>query len=158
MEPITETEALTQRISAIFQTMTFPGLSGRIRTLSYEAGTVALEFEVAAALANPFGALQGGVVATLLDACMGIAGTVKAGGALAMPLAELKVSFVRPIAPGRIIGMGETIRLGKNLAFVEGTLLSESGSVLARATGTACPTPWPQALPAGQVPGAASLG
>ena len=143
MQPITETEALIRHVSAIFQTMTFPGLSGRIRTLSYEAGTVALEFEAAAALANPFGALHGGVVATLLDACMGIAGTVKSGGALAMPLAEMKISFVRPIAPGIIVGMGETIRLGKQLAFVEGTLLSASGGVLARATGTACPAPWP---------------
>lgn len=152
MEPITETEALIQRISAIFETMTLPGLGGRIRTLSYQAGTVTLEFEAAASLANPFGALQGGVVATLLDACMGIAGTVKSGGALAMPLAEMKISFVRPIAPGRIVGMGETIRLGKQLAFVEGTLLSESGGLLARASGTACPTPWPQARPPDPAP------
>ncbi len=155
MEPITETEALIQRISAIFHSMTFPGLSGRIRALSYEAGTVALEFEVSAALANPFGALHGGVVATLLDACMGIAGTVKSGAALAMPLAEMKISFVRPIAPGTIIGTGETLRLGKNLAFIEGTLFSESGGVLARATATACPTPWPGAR---TEPGPAPLG
>jgi acyl-coenzyme A thioesterase PaaI-like protein len=57
--------------------MTTLGLSGRIRALSYEAGTVALEFEVAHSLANRFGAVQGGIVAALLDACIGIAGAVK---------------------------------------------------------------------------------
>jgi uncharacterized protein (TIGR00369 family) len=145
MEPITDHDALIQRISAIFQTMTFPGLSGRIRELSYAAGTVTIEFEVARSLANPFGAIQGGVVAILLDACIGIAGTVKSGATLAMPLAEMKTSFVRPVLPGIAIGTGETIRLGKNLAFIEGTLLNESGNVLARASGTACPTPWPSA-------------
>jgi uncharacterized protein (TIGR00369 family) len=143
MEPITDTEALIQRITAIFQTMTIAGLSGRIRELSYDAGTVTLDFEVAQALANSFGTVQGGIVAALLDACIGIAGAVKSGGTLAMPLAEMKISFVRPVLPGTVVGTGEIIRLGKNLAFIEGTLLSEAGSVLARASATAIPTPWP---------------
>jgi len=143
MEPITDTEALIQRISAIFQTMAIPGLSGRIRDLSYEAGSVTIAFEVANSLANPFGFVQGGIVATLLDACVGIAGAVKSGGTLAMPLVEMKTSFVRPIVPGRIVGAGEIIRLGKNLAFIEGTLLTQKGDVLARASATAMPIPWP---------------
>jgi len=145
MQPITDTAALIQRITAIFQTMAIPGVSGQIRELSYETGTVTLEFEVAQSLANHFGAVQGGIVAALLDACIGIAGTVKSGGAFAMPLAEMKTSFMRPILPGKIIGTGATIRLGKNLAFIEGTLFSEAGNVLARASGTAVPTPWPSA-------------
>jgi uncharacterized protein (TIGR00369 family) len=147
MEPIIDTEALSQKITAIFQTMAIPGLTGRIRELSYEAGTVTLEFEVAQSLANPFGAVQGGIVATLLDACIGIAVTVKSGGTLAMPLVEMKTSFIRPVMPGNIVGTGQTIRLGKHLAFIEATLFSESGNVLARASGTASPTPWPGAKP-----------
>jgi uncharacterized protein (TIGR00369 family) len=147
MEPITDTQTLTETMTAIFQTMTIQGLSGRIRELSYEAGTVTLEFEVDRSLANPFGAVQGGIVATLLDACIGIAGAVKSGGTLGMPLAEMKTSFVRPVLPGTIVGKGETIRLGKHLAFIEGTLFSASGDLLARASGTAFPTPWPSARP-----------
>src|SRR5690242_4317765 len=134
MEPITDTNALIERITAIFQTMTIPGLSGRIRELSYEAGTVTLDFEVAQSLANPFGAIQGGIVTTLLDACIGVAGAVKSGGTLAMPLAEIKTSFVRPVLPGSVVGTGEIIRIGKNIAFIEGTLWSKEGSVLARAS------------------------
>ena len=145
MEPITDTKALIERITANFQTMAIPGLSGRIRELSYDAGTVTLDFEVAQSLANPFGTVQGGIIATLLDACIGIAGAVKSGGTLAMPLIEMKTSFVRPILPGTVVGMGEVIRLGKNLAFIEGTLLSEAGNVLARASATALPISWPNA-------------
>ena len=143
MEPVVESEALKQRMTEIFQTMKVPGLSATIREVSYEAGTVTLEFDVADSLANPFGAVTGGIVSTLLDACLGIAGSVKSGGTLAMPLAEMKTSFVRPVIPGKVLGKGETVRLGKGLAFIEGTLLSPSGVVLARASGTASPLPWP---------------
>jgi uncharacterized protein (TIGR00369 family) len=143
VEPVTESEALKQRMTAIFQTMKIPGISGTLLEVSYEAGTVTLEFEVAHSLANPFGAVTGGIVCTLLDACLGIAGSVESGGTLAMPLAEMKTSFVRPVLPGKVLGRGETVRLGKALAFIEGTLLSPSGDVLARASGTASPLPWP---------------
>jgi uncharacterized protein (TIGR00369 family) len=142
MEPITDAEALIQHMTAIFSTMKVPGLDGRIRELSYEAGTVTLDFDVSQSLANPFGFVQGGIVAVLLDGCIGMAGAIKSGGVLGMPLAEIKVSFVRPVLPGLVVGKGETIRLGKSLAFIEGTLFSQSGVVLARASGTAKPSPF----------------
>ena len=53
----------------------------------------------------------------------------------------------RPVLPGTIVGKGQSIRLGKHLAFIEGTLFSASENVLARAPGTAFPTAWPSAKP-----------
>jgi len=44
--------------------------------------------------------VQGGIVATMLAACIGVADAVKSGGLLAMPLAEMKTSFIRPALPG----------------------------------------------------------
>ena len=143
MEPIKNREDLIQRMTTLFSSVGVPGLRGQIRDLSYEAGTVTIDLQVDASLANQLGFVQGGVVATMLDGCIGVAGAVKSGGLLAMPLAEMKTSFVRPILPGTVVGKGETIRLGKKIAFIEATLLSEDGKLLARASGTASPTPFP---------------
>jgi len=147
MKPVTDREALIQRMTALFSEISVAGLDLRIRDLSYEAGTVTLDFEVSPTLANQLGFVQGGIVATMLDACIGMAGAIKSGGLLAMPLAEMKTTFVRPVQSGRLVGKGDTIRLGKNLAFIEASLFSEAGSLLARASGTASPVPFPDVTP-----------
>jgi uncharacterized protein (TIGR00369 family) len=87
--------------------------------------------------------VQGGIAATMLDACVGVAGAVKSG-VLGMPLVEMQVSFVRPVVVGAVVGSGETIRLGKQLAFIEATLWNTGGTVLARASATASPMPFPE--------------
>jgi uncharacterized protein (TIGR00369 family) len=142
--PITDPEALLQRMKDLFSSIDVPGLKVQILDVSYETGTVDIEFEVIDGLANQLGSVQGGIVATMLDACIGIAGATKSGGILAMPLAEMKTTFVRPASVGKIIGRGETLKLGKKLAFIEATLLDENGELLAKASGTACPVPFPE--------------
>jgi len=111
-----------------------------------ETGTTTLRFEVSAASANQFGSVQGGVVATLLDACIGIAGAVRSGGVLAMPLAEMNVSFIRPAPSGTLIGSGVAMRLGRKVGFIEGTLSDVGGQIVARGSGTAIPTPFPDTV------------
>src|SRR6185436_12528351 len=136
---------LMQRMKALFAGVELPGLKISIRDVSYEAGSVTLDFEVDRSLANQLGSVQGGVVATMLDACIGMAGTIKSGGVLAMPCAEMKVSFVRPVPPGALVGRGETIRLGKTIAFIEASLFDEAGKLLARGSATTAPIPFPDA-------------
>jgi uncharacterized protein (TIGR00369 family) len=128
----------------LFSSIDVPGLKVQILNVSYETGTVDIEFEVADGLANQLGYVLGGIVTTMLDGCIGIAGATKSGGILAMPLAEMKTTFVRPASVGKIIGRGETLKLGKKLAFIEATLLDENGELLAKASGTACPVPFPE--------------
>ena len=144
MAPITERQALLHHMRDLFSSIDVPGLEIKILDVSYEKGTVDIEFEVADGLANQLGFVQGGIVATMLDACIGIAGATKSGGILAMPLAEMKTTFVRPASVGKIIGRGETLKLGKKLAFIEAILLDETGELLAKASGTACPVPFPE--------------
>lgn len=144
MEPITNHQELLKHMKSLFSSIDVPGLEILISDISYDKGTAALQFNVMPGLANQFGFVQGGIVATMLDACIGIAGATKSGGVLAMPLAEMKTTFVRPMAVGRVIGKGETIKLGRKLAFIEASLFSESGSLLAKASGTASPVPFPE--------------
>jgi acyl-coenzyme A thioesterase PaaI-like protein len=44
--------------------------------------------------------------------------------------------------PGRLTGVGRVIRWGKTIAFTEGDLTDSEGRVVAKATGTAMPTPF----------------
>ena len=143
---ISDAEELKKRMMALFDGVEVPGLKRSIRNVSFETGKATLDFEVDQSLANPLGSVQGGVVATMLDGCIGIAGASKSGGVMAMPCAELKVSFVRPVQPGVVVGYGETIRLGKTVAFIEATLVDHDGKLLARASATAVPSPFPDPL------------
>ncbi len=144
MDPITDNARLLLRMRELFPPeIHLPGVDLDIVAVDYEAGTTTLRFEVADARANQFGAVQGGVVATMLDGCIGIAGAVGSGGTLAMPLAEINVSYIRPVPSGTLIGKGAVTRLGRKVGFIEGTLFDLDGGVLARGSGTAIPTPFP---------------
>ena len=46
----------------------------------------------------------------------------------------MTVNFLAPARPGKLIGEASVIQLGKTIAFVEGKLMAEDGSVLARAS------------------------
>lgn len=143
MEAITDQQVLLEHMKRLFSSIDVPGLEILVSEVSYEQGTATLQFDVMPGLANQLGFVQGGIVATMLDACLGIAGASKSGGVLAMPLAEMKTTFVRPVPVGRVIGTGETIKLGRKIAFIEASLISESGLLLAKASGTAAPVPFP---------------
>ena len=144
VDPITDNVRLLARIRELFPPeICLPGVDLDIVETDYEAGTTKLRFEVADARANQFGAVQGRVVAWMLDGCIGIAGAVRSGGVLAMPLAEINVSYIRPVPAGTLVGKGVVARLGRKVGFIEGTLFDLDGRVLARGSGTAIPTPFP---------------
>jgi uncharacterized protein (TIGR00369 family) len=72
---------------------------------------------------------------------------------------SLTVNFLAPARPGPITGEAKVIQLGKTVAFVEGRLMAEDGTVLATGTTSArlvetvkaiapAVSPRPAALPA----------
>ena len=52
---------------------------------------------------------------------------------------DLIVSFRRPVHPGRVVGRGRVVKLGKAIAFLEAELFDEAGTLLARATSSTVP-------------------
>ncbi len=149
MEPITDDGLLLERMRALFPSDLTPGLRAEILAVDREEGTTSLRYAVDDVAVNQLGAALGGIVAAMLDGCIGIAGAARSGGVLAMPLAELNVSFVRPVPVGVVHGTGKVTRLGRRVGFIEGTLFDEGGRVVARGTGTAIPTPFPDVDPPG---------
>jgi uncharacterized protein (TIGR00369 family) len=53
------------------------------------------------------------------------------------PTTDLHVQFLRPTWPGRLTGRGRVVRGGKDVAFLAGELLNDSGRLVACATATA---------------------
>ena len=103
------------------------------------AGTIGIAFHPTAAMLNPRGTVQGGIVAAMLDDTMGPALANTTGGTIVPSSIDLNVSFLRPVQPGRVIGRGRVVKLGKAVAFLEAELFDEAGTLLARATSSAVP-------------------
>jgi len=93
-------------------------------------------------LLNPMKQIQGGYLCAMLDEAMSVACMVASGMTHVAPTAEMKTSFYRPAQPGPIKGIGRVVKWGRTIAFTEGELYDPEGRLLAKATGTAVPTPF----------------
>ena len=102
-----------------------------------DAGTIEVGFLAADTFLNPVGVIQGGFLAAMLDETLGPALIATLGPDQFAPTADLHIQFLRPAKPGRLIGRGRVVRKGRDLAFMSGELVDESGEVVAVATATA---------------------
>ena len=93
-------------------------------------------------LLNPMKQIQGGYLCAMLDEAMSVACMVASGMTHVAPTLEMKTSFLRPAQPGPIKGIGRVVKWGRTVAFTEGELYDPEGRLLAKATGTAIPTPF----------------
>jgi acyl-CoA thioesterase len=85
---------------------------------------------------NPGGIVHGGVIATLLDACIGLALRTKLGMDLNHVTIELGIHYLAPARAGALIGRGRAVRTGDRVSFGEAELTSEKGRVLAKGSAT----------------------
>ncbi len=87
---------------------------------------------------NPIGTTHGGILATLLDSCVGCAVHTELGEGDTYTTLELKVNYLRPVMAdgGRITATGETIHVGGRVATAEGRLHGPDGRLCAHATTT----------------------
>jgi len=102
-----------------------------------EQGWVRIGFDGRKDFCNPAGFVQGGILSAMLDDTMGPAVFVMTDGRLYTATITMTVNFLAPAKPGRIIGEATVTQLGRTIAFVEGRLMSDDGTVLATATTSA---------------------
>ena len=118
-------------------------LGFRIVAVSQADKSVEVEFEAKPELLlNPMKQVQGGYLCAMLDECMSVACMVASGMTHVAPTAEMKTTFFRPAMPGKLKGIGKVAKWGRTIAFTEGELYDAEGRLLAKATGTAVPTPF----------------
>lgn len=102
-----------------------------------ETGAVVIAFEGKPAFCNPGGNVQGGFVAAMLDDTLGPTVLVKTKGAAYCATIDLAVRFLAPARPGRLVGHGRLVQLGKTIAFLEGELRDADDRIVATATAAA---------------------
>jgi uncharacterized protein (TIGR00369 family) len=118
-------------------------LGFRMVAVSQAAMTVEAAFDAKAELlANPMGQIQGGYVTAMLDEVMSVACMVASKMTCVAPTLEMKTSFLRPAMPGELKAIGRVVKWGRTVAFTEGEIYDAAGRLLAKATGTALPTPF----------------
>jgi uncharacterized protein (TIGR00369 family) len=118
-------------------------LGFRMVGVSQATKSVEVEFDARAELLlNPMKQIQGGYLCAMLDEAMSVACMVASGMTAVAPTLEMKTSFFRPGQPGKIKGIGRVVKWGRQVAFTEGELYDPEGRLLAKATGTAIPTPF----------------
>ena len=100
-------------------------------------GWIRIGFDGKRDFCNPAGLVQGGILSAMLDDTMGPAVFVMTDGRLYTATITMTVNFLAPAKPGKIVGEANVTQLGKTIAFVEGRLMSEDGTVLATASTSA---------------------
>jgi len=103
-----------------------------------ERGRVVVTAEPSDIHLNPAGTVHGGLAATMLDSCMGLAiqSTLEKG--VGSTTLEFKISFVRPITPetGPIRAEGTVISRGRRVSTAEGRVTDGNGRLLVHGTTT----------------------
>jgi uncharacterized protein (TIGR00369 family) len=107
------------------------------RLVAWDEGYARIELELSERHLNRRGSLQGGVIATLLDAACGYAGIYPGhpGGTRHAATLQLSIAYLEKCTRGTIVAEGLVERLGKNVYFSRGTLLLDATKTLATAQG-----------------------
>jgi uncharacterized protein (TIGR00369 family) len=118
-------------------------LNTMARTLGYdvveaESGRVAITLTPTGAHLNPSGTVHGGLTATLLDSCMGLAVRSMLDKGMGSTTLEFKISLVRAITleTGEIRAEGKVLNCGRRVGTAEGRVTDTKGRLLAHGTTT----------------------
>jgi uncharacterized protein (TIGR00369 family) len=117
------------------------GLAGGalpLNTIAETLGRVVLSITPTSAHLNPWGTVHGGLTATLLDSCMGLAVQSTLAKGLGSTTLEFKISLIRPITPetGRVSAEGRIINAGRKVGIADGRVTDGQGRLLAHGTTT----------------------
>jgi uncharacterized protein (TIGR00369 family) len=109
-----------------------------IRLTDRKPGRAELQLDVAPRHLNREATLQGGVIATLLDAACGYADLPREGDSQPgnVVTAMLASSYLTQVRQGRLTAIGIVRTSGHRLFFASGELVAERGTLIARTQGT----------------------
>src|SRR6266576_1230372 len=118
-------------------------LNTMARTLGYDIaeaslGRVVVTADPSGDHLNPAGTVHGGLAATLLDTCMGLAVQTTMERGFGSTTLEFKISLLRPITSetGPIKAEGIVISSGRRIGTAEGRLTDTEGRLFAHGTTT----------------------
>lgn len=106
-----------------------------IKVTSVETGRVVTVLDVKANQRNSWGAPHGGVVMTLLDFTMSMAGRTSHTTGKGAVTVEMKTNFIAA-GEGALTCVGEVAQAGRSLIFCSGEVHDATGKLCAQALGT----------------------
>ncbi|HYM65726.1 MAG TPA: PaaI family thioesterase [Patescibacteria group bacterium] len=111
------------------------------RIAEAEPGRVVVELEAGPQHRHGGGVVQGGVIAQIADASMGMALATLQEDRVWNTTIELKINFIRPFVEGRLRAEGRVVEMRQTLLFGEADVLDDRGRLIARASSTCMPLP-----------------
>ena len=128
------------REQPLFQGMGF----SKILEFSRENQSIKIEYIAEPRHCHSGNIVQGGYVTGWIDSAMAHSVMIPTDFKFSPLTLELKITFLKSANPGIIIAAAKVIKLGKSIAFVEGTLTNESGDLIAKGTSTNKLVPMPK--------------
>ena len=96
-------------------------------------GQVSVEMRVEERHVNLQGFVHGGMLAILADTTCGLSIRSAMEPGRLHVTADLDIHFLAPASPGRVLGRGTAVKVGRSLAFAEASIEDDQGRLLARA-------------------------
>jgi uncharacterized protein (TIGR00369 family) len=106
-----------------------------LKVVEWTPGRAVVSLEITDALKNRRGDAHGGVTAALLDAALGLACQSHEDDWKSEGTVTLNVQFIEP-ARGTLLAEARLLRAGRTVAFVEGEVRDQKGTLVAKATAT----------------------
>ena len=101
-------------------------------------------YEILPEHCNSAGGIQGGILAAFADSVLGGASALYLPPERYPALAEMKISIFRPAAAGTTLtGKGRVLKAGGRVLFAEAEVFDETGTLIAKASGTEIPADVP---------------
>ena len=120
------------REQPLFEGMGF----SKILEFSRENQSIKIEYIAEPRHCHSGNIVQGGYVTGWIDSAMAHSVMIPTDFKFSPLTLELKITFLKSANPGIVIAAAKVIKLGKSIAFVEGTLTNESGDLIAKGTST----------------------
>jgi len=128
------------REQPLFQGMGF----SKILEFSRENQSIKIEYIAKPRHCHSGNIVQGGYVTGWIDSAMAHSVMIPTDFKFSPLTLELKITFLKSANPGIVIAAAKVIKLGKSIAFVEGSLTNESGDLIAKGTSTNKLVPMPK--------------
>jgi uncharacterized protein (TIGR00369 family) len=107
---------------------------GRWEFLSSQDGHAQMSWTPTPDMANPFGSVHGGIIATVIDESCGAA-LMPLIEAPSAPTVSLNVEYLHAVQiGGTYTVIGEIVRRGRAMAIADARILDEEGKMLVRGT------------------------
>lgn len=107
-----------------------------ISLVHIDSGSSELRLDLEPHHLNPGGIAHGGVLATLLDASIGLALRTKLGMSFDHVTVDLGVHYLAPARSGALIGRGKAVRVGGRVSYGEAELSTPDGTLVAKGSAT----------------------